>query len=68
MNETRYYAPQPCACGKHTAKLEGLIRTYDYDGRPEDLERPTVLEEMLSEPDVSGYHLRLPDGCAIVER
>ena len=48
--------------------MKGLKRTYDFDGHPVDLERPSVLEDAISESDVSGYHLRLPDGCAMVER
>ena len=68
MNETQYFASVPCACGKNTAKMKGLNRTFDFDGSPADLQRPVVLEDKVSQPDVSGYHLRLPDGCAMVER
>lgn len=68
MNETQYFAPAQCACGKNTAKMKGLTRIHDFDGSPADLQRPIVLEETLSKSDISGYHLRLPDGCTIIER
>jgi hypothetical protein len=68
MNETQYFDPGDCPCGKSTPKMKGLIRSYDYDGNPADLLRPVVLAEKTPQAQVSGYHLRLPDGCAIVER
>jgi hypothetical protein len=68
MNETQYFAPAACPCGKTTAKVRGLIRSYDYDGSPQDLLRPVVLETEMPAADISGYRLGLPDGCAIVER
>ena len=68
MNETQFFAPAQCSCGKNTAKMKGLNRTHDFDSSPADLERPVVVEETVARSDISGYHLRLPDGCAIVER
>lgn len=68
MNETQYFSAKDCPCGKNTPKMKGLLRTYDFDGSPEDLAVPTVVETNQVERtgDISGFHLRLPDGCEVV--
>jgi hypothetical protein len=68
MNETEYLAPHRCGCGKATPKMIGLRRTHDFDGHPADLHMPVVVEERAPVTELSGYQLRLPDGCEIVER
>lgn len=70
MNETQYLSARDCPCGKNTPKMKGLLRTYDFDGSPEDIAVPTIIETNQVERagDVSGFHLRLPDGCEAVGR
>ena len=70
MNETQYFSAKDCPCGKNTPKMKGLLRTYDLDGSPEDLAVPAVIETNQAERtgDISGFHLRLPDGCEVVGR
>ena len=68
MNETQYFSAKDCPCGKNTPKMKGLLRTYDFDGSPEDLAVPAAIEtnQVEGPGDVSGFHLRLPDGCEVV--
>lgn len=64
MNESTWFTPEECGCGKNAKKFQGLERSYDFDGNPDDLIQDQNVDS-TNRDEVSTIKLQLPDGCAV---